>query len=184
MGPRTVLVVAAALGLMSGVAVVSLALRGSEPGPAAVEARTAEPYAVRVLRAWDARRSRAYAHADGAALADLYVAGSRTGAADRAVLLGYRDRGLRVTGMRTQVLAARVLRESGRRLVLLVTDVLVEAVAGDARRARWALPHDRPSTRRVVLVRDRGTWRVAEVYRVAGRTSDRRCSTSCSPTAR
>ena len=88
-----------------------------------------------MLRAWDARRSRAYAHADGAALADLYVAGSRTGAADRAVLRGYRDRGLRVTGMRTQVLAARVLRESGRRLVLLVTDVLVDAVAGDGRRA-------------------------------------------------
>ena len=115
---------------MSGVAVVALALRGSEPDPAAVEARAAEPYAVRVLRAWDARRSRAYARADGAALADLYVAGSRTGAADREVLRGYRDRGLRVTGMRTQVLAARVLDESGRRLVLLVTDVLVDAVAG------------------------------------------------------
>jgi hypothetical protein len=184
MGPRMVLVVASVLGLVSGVAVVALALRGSEPGPAPVEVRAAEPYAVRVLRAWDARRSRAYAHADGAALADLYVAGSRTGAADRAVLRGYRDRGLRVTGMRTQVLAVRLLRESGRRLVLLVTDVLVDAVAGDARRARWALPHDRPSTRRVVLVRDRGTWRVAEAYGAAGRTSDRRCSTSCSPAAR
>jgi hypothetical protein len=179
-----VLVVAAALGLVSGVAVVALALRGSEPGPAAMEARSAEPYAVRVLRDWDARRSRAYAHADGAALADLYVAGSRTGAADRAVLRGYRDRGLRVTGMRTQVLAARVLRESGQRLVLLVTDVLVDAMAGDGRRARWSLPHDRPSTRRVVLVRDKGSWRVAEAYAVDGRTSDSKCSTSCSPAAR
>ena len=184
MGPRMVLVVAAVLGLVSGVSVVALALREPEPDPAAVEALTAEPYAVRVLRAWDARRSRAYAHADGAALADLYVAGSRTGAAERAVLRGYRDRGLRVTGMRTQVLAARVLRESGRRLVLLVTDVLVDAVAGDGRRARWALPHDRPSTRRVVLVRERGSWRVAEAYAVDGRTRDRRCSTSCSPAAR
>jgi hypothetical protein len=161
-----VLVVAAVLGLVSGVAVVALALRGAEPGPAAVEARAAEPYAVHVLRAWDARRSRAYAHADGAALADLYVAGSRTGAADLAVLRGYRARGLRVTGMRTQVLAARVLRESGKRLVLRVTDVLVDAMAGDGRRARWALPHDRPSTRRVVLVLVRGTWLVAEAYAV------------------
>ena len=184
MGPRMVLVVAAALGLVSGVAVVALALRESEPGPAAVGARSVEPYAVRVLRAWDARRSRAYAHADGAALADLYVAGSRTGAADRAVLRGYRARGLRVMGMRTQVLAARVLRTSERRLVVLVTDVLVDAVAGDTGRRRWALPHDRASTRRVVLVRDRGTWRVAEAYGVAGRTSDRRCSTSCRPAAR
>ena len=166
MGSRMVLVVAAVLGLVTGVAVVTLALREPEPGRAAVQAQAAEPSAVRVLRAWDARRSRAYAHADGAALADLYVAGSRTGAADRAVLRGYRARGLRVTGMRTQVLAARVLRESARRVVLLVTDVLVDAVAGDGRRARWALPHDRPSTRRVVLVHGEGTWRVAEAYAV------------------
>jgi len=163
MGPRLVLVVAALLGLVSGVAVVALALRGPEPGPA-VEGPSTETYAVRVLRAWDARRSRAYAHADGAALADLYVAGSRTGAADRAVLRGYRERGLRVTGMRTQVLAARVLRTSEQGLVLLVTDVLVDAVAGDTGRRRWALPHDRPSTRRVVLVRDHGSWRVSEAY--------------------
>ena len=164
MGPRMVLVVAAVLGLVSGVAVVALALRGSGPDPSAFEAGAAEPYAVRVLRAWDARRSRAYAHADGAALADLYVAGSRTGAADRAVLRGYRARGLRVMGMRTQVLAARVLRTSERRLVVLVTDVLVDAVAGDTGRRRWALPHDRPSTRRVVLVLVRGSWLVAEAY--------------------
>ena len=113
-----------------------------------------------VLRAWDAARSRAFARGDGAALADLYVAGSRTGAADRAVLRGYRERGLRVTGMRTQVLSATVLRETDRRIVLLVTDVLTDAVAVDGDE-RWALPHDRPSTRRVVLVsesRARGGW--------------------------
>ena len=171
MGPRrrlsvTVLVVAAVLGLVSGAAVVALALHGGESGRPAAEAHAAEPFGVRVLRAWDVRRSRAYARADGAALADLYVAGSRTGAADRAVLRGYRERGLRVTGMRTQVLAARVLRESERRITLLVTDVLVDAVAGDGGRGRWALPHDRPSTRRVVLVHERGGWRVAEAYAV------------------
>jgi len=164
MGPRTVLVGAAVLGLVTGVAVVALVMRAPAPEPVAVEPRTSEPYALRVLRAWDARRARAYARGDGRALADLYVAGSRTGAADRAVLRGYRDRGLRVTGMRTQVLAARVVRASGRRLTLLVTDVMVGAVAGDRGRRRWALPHDRPSTRRVLLVRDRGGWRVAEAY--------------------
>ena len=171
MGPRrhlsvTVLVVAGVLGLVSGAAVVALALRDGEPARPAAEALAAEPFGVRVLRAWDARRSRAYARADGAALADLYVAGSRTGAADRAVLRGYRERGLRVTGMRTQVLAARVVGQSERRITMLVTDVLVDAVAGDGRRGRWALPHDRPSTRRVVLVHERGGWRVAEAYAV------------------
>ncbi len=171
MGPRrrlsvTVLVVAAVLGLVSGAAVVALVLRSGEPRRPAAEAQAAEPFGVRVLRAWDVRRSRAYARADGAALADLYVAGSRTGAADRTVLRGYRERGLRVTGMRTQVLAARVVSESEHRITLLVTDVLVDAVAGDGGRGRWALPHDRPSTRRVVLVRDLGSWRVAEAYAV------------------
>ena len=164
--PQAILVVAALLGLVCGAGVVALALRGHEAGPAAAEARAAEPYGVRVLRAWDVRRSRAYARADGAALTGLYVAGSRTGAADRAVLHAYRERGLRVTGMRTQVLAARVLGESERRITLLITDVLVDAVAGDGDRGRWALPHDRPTTRRVVLVNQRGSWRVAEAYAV------------------
>ena len=158
MGPRMVLVVAAVLGLVSGVAVVALALRGSEPGPAAVEARSAEPYAVRVLRAWDARRSRAYAHADGAALADLYVAGSRTGAADRAVLRGYRDRGLRVTGCapRCSPRGCCASPGDGSSCWSPTSSSTRWPVTRVGR--RWALPHDRPSTRRVVLVRsaDRG----------------------------
>ena len=49
--------------------------------------------------------------------------------------------------------------------MLLVTDVLTDAVAVDGDE-RWALPHDRPSTRRVVLVSIQGAWRVAEAYAV------------------
>jgi len=165
--PLAVLVASAALGLVTGVAAVVVARGDDGSRGGAVADRTVDaPYGLRVLRAWDARRSRAFAHGDGAALADLYVPGSRTGAVDRAVLRGYRERGLRVIGMRTQVLAATVLRESDRRLVLLVTDVLVGAVAADRDELRWALPHDRPSTRRVVLVRSGGSWRVAEAYAV------------------
>ena len=48
--------VAAVLGLVSGVAVVALALRGPDLGPAVVEARAAEPYAVRVC--WVVRATR------------------------------------------------------------------------------------------------------------------------------
>jgi hypothetical protein len=165
--PLVVLVSAAVLGLVTGVAAVVLAKGegddGSRGSGFAAHPDDA-PYAVRVLRAWDARRSRAFARGDAAALAALYVPGSRTGAADRAVLRGYRQRGLSVTGMRTQVLAAEVLLQSERRLVLLVTDVLVDAVAADGRELRWPLPRDRPSTRRVVLVDHDGAWRVAEVY--------------------
>ena len=55
-----------------------------------------------------ARRARAYARGDAAALRRLYVAGSRTGARRRApCCAAYVDRGLRVTGMRTQVLGVR-----------------------------------------------------------------------------
>jgi hypothetical protein len=66
--------------------------------------------------------------------------------------------------MRTQVLAARVLHESARRIIVLVTDVLLDAVARDRNGHRWVLPHDRASTRRVVLVARDGTWRVVETY--------------------
>jgi hypothetical protein len=162
--PLAVLVTSAVLGLVTGVAAVVVATGDDDVRrDAAVGVQSREPHALRVLRVWDAGRSRAFARGDGAALADLYVAGSRTGAADRAVLRGYRERGLRVTGMRTQVLSASVLRETERRIVLVVTDVLTDAVAVDGAE-RWVLPHDRPSTRRVVLLRSEGAWQVAEAY--------------------
>lgn len=119
------------------------------PGPAAV------------LAAWDERRATAWAGGDAAALADLYAPGSRSGAADVRLLRAYAGRGLRVEGLTTQVLGLRVVEQSPRRLVLVVTDRVVggSAVVGAA---PVALPADRASTRRVVLVRRRGTWVVAE----------------------
>jgi len=169
--PVAVLVASVVLGLLTGVTAVVVAVRGDRPPYAphdrgVARGSGAEPFAVGVLRRWDARRSRAYADADPAALRALYVAGSRAGAADLAVLRGYRQRDLRVTGMRTQVLGVRVVGRTPRRLTLVVTDVLAGAVAVSGGR-RWALPRDRPSTRRVVLVKNGGVWRVAEVYTLA-----------------
>jgi hypothetical protein len=169
--PVAVLVASVVLGLLTGVTAVVVGVRGDRP-PHAPRHRAvarvsgAEPFAVGVLRRWDVRRSRAYADTDAAALRALYVPGSRAGAADLTVLRGYRARDLRVTGMRTQVLGVRVVGRTPRRLTLVVTDVLAGAVATSAGR-RWALPHDRPSTRRVVLMRYGRRWRVAEVYTVA-----------------
>ncbi|TGN65417.1 hypothetical protein EXE59_16720 [Nocardioides eburneiflavus] len=119
------------------------------PGPAAV------------LAAWDERRAAAWARGDAEALADLYAAGSRSGAADVRLLRAYARRGLRVEGLTTQVLALRVVERTPRRLALVVTDRLVggSAVGGAA---PVALPVDRASTRRVVLVSRRGRWVVAE----------------------
>ena len=116
-----------------------------------------------MLARWDERRAAAWAEGDAGALRGLYVDGSAAGGADVRVLRDYLRRGLRVEGMTTQVLALRVVaRSPGRRLALEVTDRVVGAEAvgsGD----RVALPVDRPSTRRVLLVREGGRWLVAAV---------------------
>ena len=119
-----------------------------------------------VLAAWDERRSAAWAEGDVAALEGLYADGSGAGAADVRLLRDYRRRGLRVEGLTTQVLALRVAARSPVRLELVVTDRVVGAEAVGAGEP-VALPVARPSTRRVVLVRedevDDEAWLVAEV---------------------
>jgi hypothetical protein len=131
--------------------------------PEAAAGASARPAhgAAAVLAAWDERRADAWARGDATALADLYAPGSRSGAADVRLLQAYAGRGLRVEGLTTQVLGLRVVEQSPRRLVLVVTDRVVggSAVGGAA---PVALPADRASTRRVVLVRRRATWVVAE----------------------
>ena len=179
--PVPVLVASAVLGLVTGVTAV-VATDGRDRPAARSTSAGVEDDVVRLLRSWDHRRARAYARGDRAALEALYVAGSRTGAADVSVLRGYLGRHLRVEGMHTQLFRAEVVERGGRRLTVLVTDVLTGAVATSGDR-RWALPRDRPSTRRVVLVRVAGEWRVEEAYAV-DRTSEVNCSTGCSPAAR
>jgi len=142
--------------------------RAAEPRPEQVEG-TAE--ALAVLRGWDERRATAWATSDVVALGRLYAAGSRSGRHDRALLRAYADRGLRVRGLRMQVLAVDVRASSSQRLVLAVTDRLVGGVAvGDD--VRVPLPSDQVSTRLVTFVRAAGEWRVAEVQaRAATRTA-------------
>ena len=129
-------------------------------------ARTAgreEAEALRLLRDWDRGRSAAYARGSAPQLRALYVPGAAVGAADLRVLHGWTRRGLRVSGMRTQVLALSVLGASPERVSLRVTDRLTGAVAR-GRGGRVLLPRDRASTRELTLVRggDR-RWRMAAV---------------------
>ena len=114
-----------------------------------------------MLATWDERRSAAWAEGDAAALSRLYVDGSGAGAADVGLLQDYARRGLRVREMATQVLALRVAARSPGRLELVVTDRVVGAEAVGSG-APVSLPVDRPSTRRVVLVREGGRWVVEE----------------------
>lgn len=127
------------------------------PEPAAV----GPPEAVAVLHGWDQRRAAAWAAGDPGALRRLYTARSPAGAADLAMLRAWERRGLRVEGLRMQLLSVSVRVNAGRRLVLVVSDRLAAAVAvGDG--VRRALPRDAVSTRRLVLVRRAGEWRVAQ----------------------
>ena len=64
--------------------------------PAAASSDTPPPGPAVVLADWDERRATAWAQGDPEALADLYVAGSRTGAADVRLLQHY---GARVSGV-------------------------------------------------------------------------------------
>lgn len=116
-----------------------------------------------VLRAWDERRSRAWAAGDPGALRSLYTAGSRAGRADRSMLRRWSERGLRVEGLRMQVLAVRVRARSPVRLVLLVTDRVAGGVAVGRAGVRVHLPRDRASTREVTLRLVAGEWRVGRV---------------------
>jgi len=121
--------------------------------------------AAAVLHSWDRRRAEAWAAGDAHALADLYLPGSAAGRADVALLEAYLHRGLRVSGLRMQVFAVRVLRHQRKRWRLSVTDRLARAVAvGDGRAVR--LPRDSAATWVVSLVRGSdGQWRVATVRR-------------------
>jgi hypothetical protein len=160
------------LGLTCGV--VAVAVLSAAPGvPSApgssratpVDAAASEQYAVGVLHAWDARRAAAWASGDATALSGLYTQGSSAGKSDVGLLRRYQARGLVVRNLRMQVLRARVLVARPGRLVLEVTDRLAAATAvrvGEETVGR-PLPADRPTTRRLVLRRDSGVWRMARV---------------------
>lgn len=158
------------LALLLGVAgvLVPAVLAGHLPEPAVARLGAAPapaPDAVAVLLAWDRRRATAYARGDPDALTALYAPGSRAGARDVELLASYVARGLRVRGMRTQVLAVRHVSSRERRLVVEVTDRVRGAVAV-GRAARVMLPVSRPASRRVTFVRLRGDWLVREVVPV------------------
>ena len=145
--------------------------RLSTPDAPSADTPSAHPSAARLVRSgpaavlasWDERRAVAWAEGDARALLRLYADGSAAGAADVRLLRDYLRRGLRVEGMATQLLALRVVaRSPGRRLEVVVTDRVVGAEAVGSG-ARIPLPVDRPSTRRVVLVREHGRWLVSAV---------------------
>lgn len=115
---------------------------------------------VAVLHAWDEQRAHAWAAADAPSLRALYAPGSEAGRRDVVMLQAWSARGLRVDGLRTQLLDVDVRRRTPHRLVLAVTDRLV---GGLAEPTGIALPRDRPSRHVVVMRVVDGAWRVSAV---------------------
>ena len=128
----------------------------------ALTSRTQLAEARVVLHGWDARRARAWAQSDPAAVRALYVSGSAAGRADARLMRAYRARGLVVRRLVTQVFAVRVLASNASSLRLRVFD----RVAGGEVREHGdvvRLPSSTPVTRTITFRRDARTWRVSEV---------------------
>ncbi|WP_141013107.1 hypothetical protein [Nocardioides sambongensis] len=197
-GPRRAALLTVSVTLLVVLATASLVVavsggdRGGAPPPpqsgphARIAPRAVDGLAIRdavaslaVLRNWDAARSRAWARGSTAALRALYAPGSRAGARDLAMLRAWRRRGLTVQGMEMQVLSVELWQRTERRIVLVVTDRLVGAVAV-GRGGRRALPRDRSSSRRLGFERRDGRWRLREVYDERGTES---ASSPASPEA-
>ena len=130
---------------------------GPPPSAATTEVAPAHSRALRVLHHWDRRRARAWEEGSVRRLGALYLPGSAAGRADRAMLVAYRERGLRVVGMRRQTLGIEVVAASGGVLTLEVTDRLVRAVAV-GRGIRRALPQGAVATRRLTFRRSGTGW--------------------------
>ncbi|MDQ4055453.1 MAG: hypothetical protein M3237_22555 [Actinomycetota bacterium] len=160
--PRPLLALPAAT-LCAAVAWLAVVVNPTaQPRSEEASARSDHGPALAALRAWDAGRARAWASGDVTALRSLYTRSSAAGERDASMLRRWWGRGLRVAGMETQVLAARVVDHSDDRLVLVVTDRLARAVAiGQGRRV--VLPSDGATTRTVTLRLVDGVWRVASV---------------------
>lgn len=115
-----------------------------------------------LLGGLDAVRAEAFTSADAARLREVYI-DARAARADTATLRVYRERGLRLEGMRLVRESCRVTSRSPDRLVLAVVDRLGPTWARAADGRRHELPRDRPSGRTVVLERVGEAWRIAEV---------------------
>ena len=187
MRTRTLLLLATVLTLAALVA-AAVAAEGVTAGGAAMPRRTPPPadipssgslWAAAVLHAWDQQRAAAWADGDVGALAGLYTSGSRTGARDVADLRHWRRRGLRVVGLRQQVVALRLHVPAPRHLVLTVTDRTVDGVAVGSRRT--ALPTSAWVSHRIRLRRVHGRWLVEEVSAQPARCPQRVASLDQGP---
>ncbi|QWC85691.1 hypothetical protein KLP28_02720 [Nocardioidaceae bacterium] len=161
---------AAAPGPPSSNAATPRALATSDAAPPrAAPARDAP--ATAVVAWWDDRRAQAWRGGDVGALQELYLPGSRAGAADVAALRAYVSAGVALTGWQT---ARRAVTEVRRTSDRLVVDVRVQQRDTRARLAavrdgeQRTLPASAPRDLRLSLdwAWPLGGWAVQEVREV------------------
>lgn len=112
-----------------------------------------------IMEGLDVQRQIAYARADPAALTAIYTKESVAGAADRRVLDDYRERGIRVRGVRLERRSCEPLSQDRVRSV----ERLGGAVAVLADGTERALPRDNWNEREITLVLQDGRWRIRDV---------------------
>jgi hypothetical protein len=138
--------------------------RGSRPPAPTRLASTGSDW-VTVLDRLDRRRERAYALGDPHRLRSVYVAGSPVLRHDLELLRAYRERGVRLTGVRLRVLDAREMGRDGPYVRLRVIDRLDRPTA-HTEHGSVRMPRDQ-ATARVIVLRDVAEgWRIAAVRAV------------------
>lgn len=132
--------------------------------PAPSAAVPATPDWSGLLDRLDARRARAFALADPALLAGIYVPGSATGRADVAIVRALAESGRHVRGVRHTLHSVRVRSRTPARVSLRVVDSLAPHTVLDARgEVLGARPGRGQTALQVTLVRGRDGWRIQQM---------------------
>jgi hypothetical protein len=124
-----------------------------------------------VLGGLDATRTQAFVTGDEGRLREVY-ADAPAARADVDLLRSYRERGLRLEGMRMVRESCRVSYRSTRRLTLEVVDRLGPTAVRMPDGRRRDLPRDRPTRHIVVLEQQADGWRIGAV--ASGESRDER----------
>ncbi len=122
----------------------------------------------RVLARLDRSRAEAFRQDRPVRLRQVYARGSSLLRRDRAVLVGYLRHDVRLSRVRLDVAALRIVHREPGAVTVRVVERLASAVAVLPDGDRVALPVDAPTRRVLLIVHTIGGWRLAAVRRLAG----------------
>jgi hypothetical protein len=115
------------------------------------------------LQALDLQRSQTFSTLDPVGLDAIYVPGSSPWQADRSLLASYRDRQVRIDGLKMQIDKLAVERPGAGTVVLRVVDRLIAGAAVDNAGRRTPLPAGTPTARLIILTGNGDAWRISGI---------------------